>query len=336
MDINSKIRYILDKALGGDNINKEEALSLMEVDLYSYEMHAVYATASKLSREQFKGKGDCHAQIGLDLSPCPNNCGFCSFALEAGVFKDKIELKVEEVISRAQDFVKEGANAIYLMTTANYSFDNFLEIGREVKKSIPADIPLVANIGDFGVKEAERLIDAGFQGAYHVRRLREGKDTRIDPEKRLATMKAIKKSGLMLLHCVEPVGPEHTAEEVVDLMFEGKEYGASFSGAMRRIPVPGTSLADLGIISEIELAKIVAISRLVMGTNVKGHCTHEPNMFSLLAGANLFFPETGPNPRDLEEETSKGRGFTVEKCKEMFREAKYTPLEGPSPVFKRT
>ena len=265
--------------------------------------------------------------------------------INKGVFQknifDTLEQELEESmkildlqdLKRAKDFIKDDANAIYLMTTANYSFDKFIEIGKEVKKNIPSDIPLVANIGDFGVKEAERLIDAGFYGVYHVRRLREGKDTKIDPQKRLATMKAIKNSGLVLLHCVEPVGPEHTPEEIVELMFEGKEYKAAFSGAMRRIPVPGTPLAKLGIISEIELAKIVAISRLVMGSSVKGHCTHEPNMTSLLAGANLFFPETGPNPRDRKEETSEGRGYTVKMCKNMFKEAGLFPLQGSSIVF---
>jgi hypothetical protein len=53
-----------------------------------------------------------------------------------------------------------------------------------------------------------------------------------------------------------------------------------------------------GMISELEMARLVAVSRLVMGDVPRAHCTHEPHAASLMAGANLFFPEVGSSPRD--------------------------------------
>ena len=70
--------------------------------------------------------------------------------------------------------MKEGANAIFLMTTGDYDFDKFVKIGRAVREVIPPDMPLVANTGDFGRSEAKELLDAGFTAIYHVVRLREG------------------------------------------------------------------------------------------------------------------------------------------------------------------
>ena len=80
------------------------------------------------------------------------------------------------------------------------------------------------------------LLQAGFQGVYHAHRLREGTDTEIPSEDRLRTLAAIRDSALDLGYCVEPIGPEHSHEELVQEMFRGKEYGAVNHAAMWRFP----------------------------------------------------------------------------------------------------
>lgn len=55
------------------------------------------------------------------------------------------------------------------------------KIGMAVREVIPSRMPLVANIGDYGISEAKELLDAGFTATYHVVRLREGIDTKINP-----------------------------------------------------------------------------------------------------------------------------------------------------------
>jgi biotin synthase len=58
---------------------------------------------------------------------------------------------------------------------------------------------------------------AGIDGVYHVCRLGEGAYTKLDPKPRIATMENAKRAGLELLDCLEPIGPEHTANELVNL-----------------------------------------------------------------------------------------------------------------------
>ena len=53
---------------------------------------------------------------------------------------------------------------------------------------------------------------------------------------------------------------------------------------------------------------------MVMGDIAKAHCTHEPHAVSLMAGANLFFPEVGSSPRDGQADTGKGRGRSINQC----------------------
>jgi len=325
-----RAEYIIGKALAREALSREEAAWLLkEIDPLSPEMYALIGAANQLTRGGSGNRGEVHAQVGVNVAPCDHSCGFCSFGAKAGLFGDRLDMNPEEVVDRASQFVAEGANVIYLMTTGNYHFDRFLEVAEAVRASTPAEIPLVANTDDLGPNEARRLVKAGFQGAYHVVRMGEGRDTSIPPERRLATMRAILQAGLQLAYCVEPIGPEHAVEEIVEKTFIGREYGVWFSGAMRRIPVAGTALASRGTISELELAKIVAVVRLVMGDSVRANCTHEPNLPSLLAGANLIWAESGSNPRDLKEETTEGRGLTAAQCGRLLREVGYEVREGP-------
>jgi biotin synthase len=161
----------------------------------------------------------------------------------------------------------------------------------------------------------------------------EGRDTQIDPQVRLRTVRAAREAGLLIGTCVEPIGPEHSAEEITEKILIGRDMEPCFSGAMRRINIPGSRLEKYGMIREDRLAFLVAVVRLAMGREVIGNCTHEPNLLGATAGANLFWAEAGTNPRDTEAETSKGRGMGVKSCIELFRQADFDVLHGPSMIY---
>ena len=104
------------------------------------------------------------------------------------------------------------------MTTVEFPQERFLEYGRAVRAVLPENIRLVANVGDFDEVYARRLRDAGFTGVYHICRLGEGIDTGATVEARVRTMDAVKAAGLELYYCVEPIGPEHTNEQLAEEM----------------------------------------------------------------------------------------------------------------------
>ncbi len=329
--ISHKIADILNK--GGDNagIDRDAALALMQPELHSKETYALMETANRVSRKQFNNKGENHFHIGINVEACPFDCSFCSLTVKAGIFKEKIEFTSDEILRWAKLAESGGADALNLMTTGTYSFEKLLETGRMLKNEIST--PLVANTRDITHKEGNMLLDAGFVGAYHAVRLGEGRDTPFKREKRIHTITVLKDVGLQWMNCVEPVGPEHDIEEILDLMFLAKKYRATYSGVMRRINFPGSPMMQYGMISELEMARMVAVSRLVMGNIPKAHCTHEPHSASLLAGANLFFPEVGASPRDGEADTEKGRGKGLDACKQIHVEMNWDP-DLPSNCFK--
>ena len=174
----------------------------------------------------------------------------------------------------------------------------------------------------------------GFSGVYHALRLREGKDTGLSVEKRKQSIINFKEAGLEVDTCVEPVGPEHTNEELADMIAFTASINPSYSGAARRIPIPGTAMAGLGAISEMRMAQIVAVTRLGMPRSVPGNCTHEPCTLGAIAGANLFWAEVGANPRDIEEKTEEGRGETVGSCRSIFQESNWDIWKGPSRFYR--
>jgi biotin synthase len=327
--------------LDGDRIDPEQALQLLKADEGSPEMYAIISAANTLTRRQYANRGEVYGTIGINLWPCPKSCAFCSFGADWNLVDSTAEFTREQVVSIAETLEDNGANAIFLMTTADYPFERYIDFARAVREAIAARMPLVANIGDFGPQEAKALVDAGFQAVYHVVRLREGTDTRISSEERLRTIRAARNAGLDLSYCVEPIGPEHSPEELVTEMFRGRQFGAVNLACMWRVPVPELPLSRLGKISESTLARTVAVTRIVAGDSIRAMGVHEPGMLPLFAGANQIYAQTaGFSPRrrpDLEETSQNQRArvaHSMNHCRDLLKEAGYSPLRGPSRVFQ--
>ena len=89
----------------------------MRIDPHSMDGGLIMTTANSFTRIASKGKAEVHAQIGLNVSPCPNNCSFCAFTAKNGVFKDTKELSIEETVQSVLRAEADGANALFLITT---------------------------------------------------------------------------------------------------------------------------------------------------------------------------------------------------------------------------
>jgi biotin synthase len=328
--IDPRIEDILKKGEDLTGLSESEAVALLSLDLNSKEVYALMETANRISRRRFNGKGENHLHIGINVEPCPYNCRFCSLAARAGIFTESIEFGEKEILRWAKMGEAQSADALNIMTTGTYSLDRLLEIGERLSREV--SVPLVANTRDLSHREGEQLLEAGFVGVYHAVRLGEGKETPFKVKRRIQTIKILRDVGLLWMNCVEPVGPEHRLEDIAWLMILAREHGATYSGVMRRINFPGSPYEDRGMISEREMARMVAVSRLVMGDVPAAHCTHEPHAASLLAGANLFFPEVGASPRDGKSDTGEGRGKSLAMCRQLFTEMGWNP-DLPSNCF---
>ncbi len=209
------------------------------------------------------------------------------------------------------------------MSTAQIDKDYFLEVGAKVRTAIPAYMRMVANTGDFDAKYAKELVKAGFTGVYHICRLGEEEDTSAELKIRINTLDAIKSANLELYYCVEPIGPEHTSEEIATEIFRAKDYGVNVMAVMRRVNFEGSPMQKLGEITAARMALICAVSVLCVRPN-RAMGVHEPEIISLISGANQIYAEMGTNPRDTDENTQNNRGFSVTKAKRMLSDANWS------------
>jgi biotin synthase len=315
----------------GEGLVDADIKKLYEVDPNSEEAFYIRWAGRELTNRSADGKAEVHAQIGLNGTPCPKNCQFCSFAICNGVRKGKLEMPLEDVVEYAKIYEEDGANAILMLTTATYSFEKLLEMSVAVREVISEDMPLLANTGDMSLEQAQQLKAVGISGVYHAVRMGEGVVTTIPVETRLQTIKNVQEAGLSISTCVEPVGPEHTSEELTEKTRLCIDMDAVSAGLGRRIGIPGTAFYEKGMITEFTGSLFVAVYRLATGLAPRLNCSGH-SLLTASAGANLAWAEVGTNPRDTLERTEKGgRGQSLAAAARVFKESGWEILEGPSP-----
>jgi len=322
MKTDRKLEHILDKTETGGLITREEAGYLLGFDELSPEARMMRACADMLVRGKSENSAIILGQIGIETSKCPGGCRFCNFGDDHTVTEPH-RMGEAELRKKVAEFAKGGdLYGLYLMAMHEYDLEmllNAVDISREIA---PQDTQIWVNIGDTDVDTFRELKKHGVTGAYHVCRINEGTDTKLDPKNRVCTMDNALEAGLQLYTCLEPIGPEHSVQTLVDNMFIGIERGIFQHAAMRRVAVPGSPLAAYGQISELRLAQIVSVVALA-SLNVPTMAymgVHEPNELGYTSGANIITAESGCNPRDSASETAKNRGLDMDGCRTMLLE----------------
>lgn len=311
MRIDSHVEDILNNAQAGVALTKGDAISLLALPDHSLEAAVLRSTANTISRHRFGNQGLLLGQIGVDMAPCDGNCSFCFFAKSHTSIQPSV-LSAEEIISRCKRFSAGGARGVFLMTMHRFGFEWFRDLCADLRQRISPQLEILANVGDINLSQLSELRDVGVSGAYHVCRLREGIDSCMSPKSRLATIERIIEAGLSWFNMCEPVGPEHTPEELADQIWIGVDLPCKQHGVMQRFPVPGSSLYHHGQISLARLGQIAAV--VVLATigkpETKSIAVNVSNIVGLFSGANAFFPEAGePDGRN---ENLDGSGFDEE------------------------
>lgn len=312
-----------ESAKRGEKLDRQSILELLKLDPDSDVVDSLGKIAKEVSFARTGGNGHIWSVIGVDYDSCPMNCSHCSFGEKWGIVKKGHELRVDEVIEIARMQVRKGARWIVLRTTEFYSLDKLTHLVREIRKAIPGDYEIAANVGELDNQKAEALVASGIQCVYHTLRLREGIDTNFRLEERLGTLEAIKNSALKLVYLIEPVGEEHSGDELADVFLTGLGFGAEVTGAMARVPVEGTPFGGSKQITERRLAQIIAITRLASGNQAPDICVHPPSQLALDWGANVLVVETGAVPRDHQFSENEWNGFTIDTAKDWLETSGY-------------
>ncbi|HPA17821.1 MAG TPA: hypothetical protein PLU30_08730 [Verrucomicrobiae bacterium] len=308
------VERILKDASRERAITRSEAVLLLSMPEDSLEAALLRAQANAISRRRFGNRALLLGQIGVDMAPCAGDCAFCFFAKSHTGIRSST-LPAEEIIERCQRFAAGGARGVFLMTMHRFGFEWFLDLCATLRRSIPAQMEILANVGDVTAGQLGELRAAGVTGAYHVCRLREGVDSCMAPSERVATIERIIGAGLDWYTLCEPIGPEHGPKELVDQIWLGVELPCRQHGAMQRFPVPRSPLFHKGQISLSRLAQITAVIALATTgkQGLKSIAVNVSNLVGLFSGANAFFPEAGePDGQGPTRDSSAAKeGFTT-------------------------
>ncbi len=315
-------------AASNTTVNSRERL----IELFRQTRHAarreeLFRQARAIVREHLGNRGRVWAAIGLDQAPCAMGCRFCSFASEWTQCREPRELAAEEVLRWARRFMSDGADYIVLRTSEQYSLEKLLELGRDIHRRKPDHVRLVANTRLASDSQLAALREAGFHGIYKTIRLREGVDTTFQPAMRLEQIEQARNHGLRVFGLVEPVGPEHSDEELVESMLTLREkVHTGLVGVMARVPVEGSPLFDAGAVDTPRLAALTAVFILAMADcfdGVEVVCSHPPHEDILRAGANAVVVEVGAIPRDNTFACAEWRGLTMADARDLLCRAGY-------------
>ncbi|MCI5688969.1 MAG: radical SAM protein [Emergencia sp.] len=306
-------------------LSKEQAVQLLSIEIGTEEYKLLGEAARELASRITGDKAYLWGAIGVDFAPCSMNCDFCSLGEAWGITKDTREYDEAETIRQVREYAEQGVYWIVLRTTEFYSKDQLASMIQAIRREVPGDYRIGLNIGEFNLETANWLADCGVNFVYHSLRLGEGKDTRFNPQDRIDTLNAAKDSKLDLVFLVEPVGIEHTNEEIAEIAMLAKDCDVIVSGAMARVPVEGTPLGVHPQISNERLAQIIAVTRLLGGRKVPDICVHPYCKEAADFGANVTVIETGSVPRDnCCCSGGKWNQFDAGKAKAAFAEAGYT------------
>lgn len=323
MDTKQLINGSKSKAMQNKRLSKDEICALLQIPENSPDCDLLGAAGHEVAKAVCNDDAFLWAALGLDNNPCDMDCKFCSLGEKWGLNDDKISLSYDDIVEHVKNYAADGIRWIVLRTTEYYSFEELAELIKKIKEEVPGEYEIGLNTGELDPDNIGVLYLNGCTFAYHALRLKEGSDTKFDPAVRVATLNNIGTSAMDLVSLVEPIGEEHSNEEIADLILNMMDVGASVSGAMARIPVDGTPLSHIPQISDRRLAQIIAVCRLAFGHEIADICVHPCSETAIKWGANVTVIERGVNPRDVDHNENNWKGFTADKAKQWFEKYGY-------------
>ncbi len=319
----AEIDRIADEGLRGAVQNEETILRLLNLPVDGPEVAYMRQVAGDFALRVTGGRGRVAGAIGLDLHPCKMNCAFCSFGEKWGLVREERILTADQVVSMARSYVEAGITQVTLRSTEFYDLNEIADMVARIRAEVPGDYEICLNVGELSPAMAYACWQAGANSAYHVLRMGEGVDTPFDPEVRRRSIDAICASPLKFSSCIEPIGVEHTNEQIAQRMAYVLSREPYAVGIMPRIPVPGTPLGHLPMLGRAVMRQQLAVLRLCAGSHVKYVSMHPDEVLGLELGANCFSVERGAIPRDTEFSEEEWKGLSAAQGLEIVHAAGY-------------
>jgi len=291
------ISKLKNKVLSGEEITKEEALSL--VNLEESRTMELLAAANEI-KENYQGKKvDLCSIVSAKAGSCSEDCTFCSQSAhyDTGVNSYPLMAK-EDILARAKKMDDSGAEHFGIVTSgrgvvSDQDFSELIEAFKLIKEE--TNLEVCASLGTLDEKRAQKLSEVGLKRYNHNLETSESYYSEIctthSYQDRIKTVKFLKERGMEV--CSGGIiGLGESFADRIELAFTLKELDVDSVPVNILNPVAGTPLADNPKVPPMEALKTAAIFRFILPTKVIKLCGgREKNLrdlqsLSLLSGIN--------------------------------------------------
>lgn len=272
-----------EKVIAGYQINKQEALALLEVPL------ADLAIAANEIRKHFCGNDfDICTIINGKSGRCSEDCKYCA---QSAHYKTKVEtyplLNTNPILKEAQYNYDKGVARYAVVTSgkrlSDEEIDKLAKSLQEVKNK--CGIKLCVSGGLLNEEQFKKLNNVGVERIHNnletSRKHFSDVCTTHTFDEKIEAIKAAQRAGMTV--CSGGImGIGETMEDRIDMAFELRKLKVDSVPINRLNPIPGTPYENNKPVTDDEMRRIIAIYRFIL-----------PTLFIRLAGGRGLFKDKG-------------------------------------------
>ncbi|PDO09941.1 MAG: biotin synthase BioB [Candidatus Reconcilbacillus cellulovorans] len=267
IELRSRWDVYAEKALRGELLTMEEALSVLRAD--DDDILPIMQAAFRVRKAFYGKKVKLNLIINAKSGLCPEDCGYCSQSIVSRAPVAKYPLLDKEVlIEGARKALELKAGTYCIVCSGRGPTDRELEQVIEAVREIKATMPLkiCACLGILKPGQAERLKEAGVDRYNHNLNTSRAHYANITTthtyDDRVATVEAVKRAGISPCSGVI-VGMGETDEEIVETAYALRELDADSIPVNFLVPIPGTPLEGRNDLTPMKCLKVLAMFRFI-------------------------------------------------------------------------
>jgi biotin synthase len=318
---------LADKALGGEPLERDEALAVLQVP--DEEILALLAAAFRVRRTHFGLLVKLNMIVNAKSGICPEDCGYCSQSIVSTADVPKYSmLQADVLVAGAHEAWARKARTYCIVASGRGpSARELREVTaavRRIKQELPMKV--CACLGLLTADQARDLAEAGVERYNHNLNTASSHHARITTthtyEDRMTTIAAVKKAGIS--PCAGFIaGMGETDEQLVDVAFALRELDADSIPVNFLNAIPGTPLEGTQELDPRRCLKILALMRLVCpAKEIRVAGGREVNLRSLqplamYAANSIFVGDYLTTPGQAAEadwRMLEDLGFEIEEC----------------------
>ena len=261
----TELERLTDKVINGEQVTREEALSL-----YEQPLEALCESADQIRRKFCSDRFDICTIINGKSGRCSENCKFCAQSAHNHTGAEEYPLLPdEEIIAQARTNHEQGVLRYYIVTSGKRLSDAEVERMCGTVRKIRDDVGIAVCVSFGLLNEAQfrKLKEAGVSRVHNnlesSRRNFPNVCTTHTFDDKIAAIRAAQAAGLTV--CSGGImGLGETAEDRIDMALTLRELGIKSVPVNMLNPVPGTPFENNPKLTGDDMRRIVAVYRFIL------------------------------------------------------------------------